>query len=262
MKNGFPAAMVTTFRVMHEGIGKDKNSNISMSGVLLVRTSFISFFHRKRYPDRFRLSVRASLTNETVLLTMLADVRGLSITALQDATQLLLELRGNHASDTLYAAIMDFPEQLANEAGVYFVSLIDEFQELQDLNRFKDIKENIGDIFAFLRSRWQRHRRVNYIVAGSKLTMMKEILSRERAPLFQHFKILEIGAFEESEARGMLQTLSQNAGASLSEELIDQLLQLVGTNPFYLQVLGGELSRSSPAHSPRLPSGCRLALAR
>lgn len=39
----------------------------------------------------------------------------------------------------------------------------------------------------------------------------------------------------------MLQTLSQNAGDLLPEELIDQLIKLVGTNPFYLQILGGEL---------------------
>jgi AAA+ ATPase superfamily predicted ATPase len=205
----------------------------------LVQT--IDRFIRKQHPDRFRLSVKASLMNEPNLLTMLADVRGLNITALQEATERLLELRANHASDALYAAIVDFPEQLASETNVYFVFIIDEFQELQDLNRFRDIKEHMGDIFAFLRARWQRHRRVNYIIAGSRLTMMNEIISRERVPLFQHFKIVEVGAFEGSDAKQMLQTLSQNAGNPIPTEIIDQLIELVGANPFYLQILGGEL---------------------
>lgn len=205
-------------------------------------------FIRRRYPDRFRLSIRASLTNETNLLTMLADVRSLKIAALDEATEKLLELRANHSfaslkdklSDTLFSSIIDFPEKLAQETNVYFVSIIDEFQELTDLNRFKHIKENIGDIFAFLRARWQRHRRVNYIVAGSKLTMMKEIITRERAPFFQHFKMVEIGDFDFPDAKQMLTVLSEKAENPIPEELITRLIELVGTNPFYLQILAGE----------------------
>jgi AAA+ ATPase superfamily predicted ATPase len=197
-------------------------------------------FIRKRYHDRFRLSIRASLTNEPNLLTMLADVRSLKIASLDEATERLLELRTNHLSDTLFSSIIDFPEKLAQETNVYFVSIIDEFQELIDLNRFKHIRENIGDVFAFLRARWQRHRRVNYIVAGSKLTMMKEIITKERAPFFQHFKIIEIGDFDEIDARQMLTVLSEEAGNPIPQELIARLIELVGTNPFYLQILGGE----------------------
>jgi len=201
-------------------------------------------FIRKRYPDRFRLSVRASLTNETNLLTMLADLRSIGIPSLLYATESLLELRGNHLSDTLFSAIIDFPEKLSQETNVYFVSIIDEFQELIDLNRFKHIRENIGDIFAFLRARWQRHNRVNYIVAGSKLTMMNQIITRERAPFFQHFKIIEIGDFSYTDAKQMLNVLSFKAGNPIPQELILRLVELVGTNPFYLQILGGELCAS------------------
>ncbi|MBM3240774.1 ATP-binding protein [Candidatus Poribacteria bacterium] len=203
-------------------------------------------FIRKRYLNRFHLSIRASLTNEPSLLKMLADVRSLKIASLDEATEKLLELRANHLSDTLFSSIIDFPEKLARETNVYFVSIIDEFQELTDLNRFKHIRENIGDIFALLRARWQRHQRVNYIIAGSKLTMMKEIITRERAPFFQHFKIIEIGDFDETDAKQMLTVLSEKAGNPIPQKLIDRLIELVGTNPFYLQILGGELCASRP----------------
>ena len=153
-------------------------------------------FIHKRYPNRFRMSIKANLANEINLLTMLADLRSLKIASIDSATESLLELRSNHLSDTLFSEIIDFPEKLAQEEGVYFVSVIDEFQELTDLNRFKHIRKNIGDIYAFLRASWQRHQRVNYIVAGSKITMMKEIITQERAPFFQHFKIIEIGDFD------------------------------------------------------------------
>jgi len=148
------------------------------------------------------------------------------IATLDEATEKLLELRANHSfaslkdklSDTLFSSIIDFPEKLAQETDIYFVSIIDEFQELTDLSRFKHIKENIGDIFAFLRARWQRHLRVNYIVAGSKLTMMKEIITRERAPFFQHFKIIEIGNFDFPDAKQMLTALSEKAGNPIPQK--------------------------------------------
>jgi hypothetical protein len=62
---------------------------------------------------------------------------------------------------------------------------IDEFQELAELNHFNAIKEILGDIFLFLRSHWQKHLRINYIISGSKLSLMKQILTHENAPFFK-----------------------------------------------------------------------------
>lgn len=205
----------------------------------LVQT--VDAFLRRRCADRFTGSLRASLSRETQLLTTLADLRGLGLTALNEATECLLELRRNGASDTLFASVIDLPEALAQETQTYFVAVLDEFQELHDLNHFKAIRENLGDIFAFLRSRWQRHQRVNYLVAGSKITMLKELLTQGRRPFFQHFKLVEVGPFRPAEAQELLTDLSQRAGRPIPPPLIGRLMDLVGTNPFYLQILGSEL---------------------
>jgi len=199
-----------------------------------------SFLQGRNSTPRVR-SLRASLLQEDWLLAALADLRGLGIAALTLASDLLLALRHRNFSDTLLSGILDLPEQLAQETDHYFVVILDEFQELQDLNNFKVIREYAGDVFALLRARWQQHRRVNYIVAGSRLTMMREILTRERAPFFQHFKIVEVGPFQKTEARHLLQELSQATARPIPDELINRILELVGTNPFYLQVLGEEL---------------------
>lgn len=198
-------------------------------------------FVRDHVTTRLRNSIGAALFQEGRLLSTIADLRQLGINAITDGTELLLELRRNGYSDTLFAGIIDLPERIACETNTYFVAIIDEFQELKDLNHFKAIKENIGDISAFFRARWSRHKRVNYIISGSKITMMRELLTRERVPLFQHFKILEVGVFSEMDARTLLRELSHLAERPIPEDLIDKLLVVAGTHPFYLQVLGEEL---------------------
>lgn len=198
-------------------------------------------FIRDHSPAGFRSPIRTALVQESRLLSTIADLRQLGIKAITEGTELLLELRRNGYSDALFAGIVDLPERIAQETNTCFVAIIDEFQELKDLNHFKAIKEYMGDIFAFFRARWSRHKRVNYIISGSKITMMREILTQERAPLFQHFKILEVEVFREADARTLLRELSSRAENPIPEGLIDKLLAVVGFHPFYLQVLGGEL---------------------
>ena len=205
----------------------------------LIQT--LDSFIRDHAPAELRRPIRAAFFQESRLLSIIAELRKLGINSITEGTELLLELGRNNYSDTLLANIVDLPESIARETDTCFVAIIDEFQELKDLNRFKAVKEHIGDIFAFFRSRWSRHKRVNYIISGSKITMMREILTRERSPLFQHFKILEVGLFREEDARTLLRELSHRAEKPIPEVLIDKLLAVAGFHPFYLQVLGGEL---------------------
>jgi len=205
--------------------------------LLQVMDQYLNKFHSKL----FEKSLRRNLTHESNLLTMLSDIKSLNNDSLDEAVDCLLQLRGNNISDTLFSSIINFPEKLAHKAGIYFVSIIDEFQELIDLNRFKNIKENIGDIYAFFRACWQKHEKVNYIIAGSKISMMKELVTSERSPFFQHFKILEIKDFNAEDAEKMLLSLSEHADYKIPQKYTDKMIELIGTNPFYLQIVGGEL---------------------
>lgn len=204
------------------------------------------------YTDRFHVSMKRSLIPESAFLSLISDIRALKIDALNEATECLLELRANRFSDLLFTAIINFPEKLAQETGIYFVSIIDEFQELTDLNRFKPIKDTIGDIYAFLRANWQRHEKINYIIAGSKyiiagskISMMKELVASEHSPFFQHFKIIEINAFSKTDAKKMLAKLSEQASNPIPDEFAERMIELMGTNPFYLQIVASELCEKS-----------------
>ena len=55
-----------------------------------------------------------------------------------------------------------------------------------------------------LRSAWQKHRRVAYVVSGSTRRMMTDLVASNRSPFFGHFALLEIDAFTDRDAIALL----------------------------------------------------------
>jgi hypothetical protein len=51
-----------------------------------------------------------------------------------------------------------------------------------------------------LRSAWQKHRRVAYVVSGSARGLMTDLVASSRSPFFGHFALLEIDAFADADA--------------------------------------------------------------
>ncbi len=144
-----------------------------------------------------------------------------------------------------YSVIADLPEELARERSRKFLVVLDEFHECNKLNAFKSIKTNIGDIFSFFRSKWQRHQNVAYLISGSEISLLSRIIHSESSPFFQHFKSLTVREFSKESAESMILELFRKSGFKISVELLHQLAELTNGHPFYLQVLGEELCTGS-----------------
>ena len=80
--------------------------------------------------------------------------------------------------DTLRMAF-ELPQHIAADLRIHVVVVLDEFQELQRLDRVRRLRRDDGDIFDLLRTIWQRQERVSYLLAGSRVTMMRRILTEE-----------------------------------------------------------------------------------
>lgn len=147
---------------------------------------------------------------------------------------LLLRLPGLTLDDTALRACLELPEQLAAHTGRPLLVAWDEFQELTSAR-------GLGMPFlSTMRSIWQRHERTSYIISGSEPSMLRELVSSEASPFFQHFDVMELRDLPEPEALKMLEACSEGR---ISEPLGRRLIDVVGTQPFYLQVLGEELVR-------------------
>ncbi len=188
------------------------------------------------YVDRL-----ASLSQGLDFSLTLARLQLLGLESLNRAATALRLLERHEFSYELFDTIVDLPQALSQETDRRCVVIIDEFQELKSLERFKAVKEHIGDLFAFLRGHWQRHDRVNYMVGGSKITLLRDLLLDVNAPFFQHFRLLDLQPFSRQEAVELLTTFVPEEGKTIPLSLAHEIIDLVGANPFYLQVIGEEL---------------------
>jgi AAA+ ATPase superfamily predicted ATPase/Holliday junction resolvase len=138
---------------------------------------------------------------------------------------------------------LKLPELLATALNARCVVAWDEFQELGSLSSAKDKI----DILALLRATWQRHERVGYIISGSKRTMLEELLLSPASPFFQHFQIIDVGPMPVDEGVALLR---QNAPKrdSVSKEVAQKAVEILGGHPFYLQLFGETLTRYDPPY--------------
>ncbi|HEV2394763.1 MAG TPA: ATP-binding protein [Verrucomicrobiae bacterium] len=156
----------------------------------------------------------------------------------------LLELVEGEINTHRAGAWLDLPEQLAAHLGLFFVIALDEFQELEGLRARKEF-----NAFMFMRSRWQKHRRVSYFISGSARSMLLKLVQSQQSPFFQHFALQELGPFRPDDAVDLLQ---QESGPEkpISSEVAELAVKAIGGYPFYLQMLGEELVES-PSHPSR-----------
>ncbi|MBC8074387.1 MAG: hypothetical protein IAG13_39065 [Deltaproteobacteria bacterium] len=158
----------------------------------------------------------------------------------------MLELPERAADDALLRFALDLPERIATALELFVVVAIDEFQELAVLGGTR----GTVDPFPIMRSTWQRHRRVAYVVSGSARTMLTELVTSERSPFFQHFAIAEIGPFDTEEAIALLVEES-SAQRPIALELAARAVATIGGHPFYLQLLGEAITAHEPPYDGR-----------
>lgn len=136
---------------------------------------------------------------------------------------------------------LDLPERLAEALDRRILVAVDEFQELSALSGSKG-----GDPLPLIRSTWQRHSRVAYIVSGSGRSMLEEMVTQERSPFFQHFSLQYIGPFSPADAV-LLLTRESPSDRVIPDDVAHRAVEVLGGHPFYLQIFGEALTaREAP----------------
>jgi Holliday junction resolvase len=162
--------------------------------------------------------------------------------------ELLRVLRAlpDHAMDQPFVRqCLDLPEQLAHHLDRYVVVSFDEFQQLST-----DWSLRRSDPLPVLRSAWQRHQRVAYVVSGSGRTMLEEMVTHRHSPFFQHFSLLHLDRFSEDDAVRLLVRGSPPEGP-IPPGLAQMAVRAVGGHPYYLQLLGEQITLRPPPYDER-----------
>lgn len=116
-------------------------------------------------------------------LTLRFDGQGLPVLSLAPALRRDLMTSQREA----FESILDRVDELAAEGESPVALVLDEFQDIVDIG---------GDRADwYLRGMMQRHRHVSYVCAGSRESLIHEMLDRKRA-FYKHFELLHMGPIE------------------------------------------------------------------
>lgn len=131
--------------------------------------------------------------------------------------------------DELIEIAFNYPETLGRSKDVYFVIMIDEFQDT-----FKWGDEFLKDVRRIIESQ----KRVAYAFSGSATTVMKNLVYRKRSPFYRQLIEVGIGKLPERLASEFVMSRFKTVGMNLSKEGLDKLMEFSSYYPDYIQRLG------------------------
>ena len=135
--------------------------------------------------------------------------------------------------------ILDAARAFAEESGTRLVIILDEFQDIMKLRRYRGLN-NIMDQFRSLVQ--ERGTMVSYVICGSRVHMLRELLEGGGSPLFMHSKEYPVNGLKYENAIQLFESYAIARGIKEDRtgelrELAEQAYRFVGGNPFYLMTL-------------------------
>jgi len=128
--------------------------------------------------------------------------------------------------ENLFHSVLDLPNILRQETGVYPIVIFDEFQ------RFLEYR--IDSPFDIVRERLFEHKGVLYLIAGSAVSIMEEILASD-SPLYGHFESILVSGFSYETSKLFIN--EKLMGINLPQIHQNFLVTLTEGHPFYLDLL-------------------------
>jgi hypothetical protein len=128
-----------------------------------------------------------------------------------------------------------FPRQAATALDKKLVLICDEFQEIRTLENYP----NSHNVVALLRAELQSQSEVQYILAGSAISVLAGLLSNPGSPLFAQFTRIAVEPFDRESTRELVDKLVTEP---LENDLYPLLHSLTGGHPFYITAVARRIS--------------------
>lgn len=124
--------------------------------------------------------------------------------------------------------ILQLPERIAEAKGIKVIVCIDEFQQLANLPKWKNLE-------AMLRAEWQLQHHTTYCLYGSKMHMMKDIFNKASSPFFKFGQLMNLKRIAKEYWIPYIVENFKKTGKSISEEQAECLCERVQYNSWYVQ---------------------------
>jgi hypothetical protein len=148
----------------------------------------------------------------------------------------------------LLAAAMRFPAVVSEALDLPLVLMLDEFQEITRLRAFPNTDNLLGTIRAAL----DRRGKVAYVVAGSRVTALRALLTDGESPLFTRFEQLDLLPFAEDATHDLATRIWEGDGLTAEPDAATRLHRLTGGWPFYVQAVAARAAQLTRARGQPL----------
>jgi AAA+ ATPase superfamily predicted ATPase len=128
--------------------------------------------------------------------------------------------------------LIDLPQQMAERIGNKIVIVFDEFQYL------KLAEQNYPGLFHLLRSKWQFHRDVEYVVSGSSVGMLEDLLYSKDQPFYQFFYSYYVNPFDRDTAIKFLREGFKQEGKEFDDDALKMAFDELDGLPAWLNYFG------------------------
>lgn len=126
------------------------------------------------------------------------------------------------------SSLLDLPEQIAKEKNIRLVLCVDEFQNIEHLSESLPFQK-------LLRSHWQRHKHVSYLLYGSKRHMLSQLFQKQSFPFFKFGQVMYLEKIPAVEFQQHLVKGFQAQGKSITADQADAVIELMLNQPYYVQ---------------------------
>ncbi|MBI1986846.1 MAG: hypothetical protein HYS70_00660 [Nitrospinae bacterium] len=123
-----------------------------------------------------------------------------------------------------------FSQTVREQRGIPLLLILDELQEIRTLENFA----GAGNALALFRAALQSQGGILYLLAGSAVTVLTQILSAPAAPLFAQFAKLPLGPFSREETA---QLVAKFLPEATDPQIAYTVHHLTGGYPFYIQAI-------------------------
>jgi len=125
--------------------------------------------------------------------------------------------------------ILALPQRLADRKKGRLAVFIDEFQEVRAFDG--------SALEKAMRALFQQQPRVSYVFAGSKESLMWEMVRSRRSPFFRSGPTLSLGPIPSEEFKKYLSGKFRKSGISITPDRLDEILAISDEIPFNVQYL-------------------------
>jgi len=195
------------------------------------------FFEKRGIKENIVENIK-ELPSRTVmfLAELLGKIKGLKMDILNEWLSITLEFEKKAPSQQelldYFERTLNLPEELAKRSKSYWVISFDEFQI------FASLKIGTKNTLSILRKNFENHKRISYIISGSNVGLMQELILNLKSPFGANFFIEWIGAFDYETSKQFLIKNFEDERVKVEEGAIDEIINFTGGYPAYLNWFG------------------------